>query len=291
LTPQEFCPFAVPAPQFHFVDKPLFAEGESKVWNIAKLKDRLLVIANLYLTCSHGMGSGAWYEQRTAYATREANLSDFIQAFQAVSDSDRLLSILLARYGSDLCFNLLNRLIAELVNQSGGIITIADAEKMTLGEVVERLEKPSLHRRVGNVTETAARKRGALLNGHHRVVLAVQRGLLRITGNSGAAILTSLSHLPRKPSLHLHTRAVLLGAPGERPIVDGIEKSALTLPQYDVVKALLEAGKRGLSKDELDRKSKHGDARKILKRLAESDPDWKAVIYFPGKTGGGYRIA
>jgi hypothetical protein len=44
---------------------------------------------------------------------------------------------------------------------------------------------------------------------HH--LLAVQRGLLRITGNSGAAILTSLSHLPRKPSLHLHTRAVLLG--------------------------------------------------------------------------------
>jgi len=40
----------------------------------------------------------------------------------------------------------------------------------------------------------------------------------------------------------------------------------------------------------LDRKSKHGDTRKILKRLAESDPDWKAVIHFPGKPGVGYRI-
>jgi len=64
----------------------------------------------------------------------------------------------------------------------------------------------------------------------------------------------------------------------------------LTRPQYGVVKALLEAGERGLSKDELDHKSKHGDARKILKRLAESDADWKAVIHFPGKPGVGCRI-
>jgi hypothetical protein len=85
-------------------------------------------------------------------------------------------------------------------------------------------------------------------------------------------------------------RRVVLHGPGERPIVGGAEKRPLTLPQYDVVKALLEAGERGLSKDELDRKSKHGDARKILKRLADSDADWKAVISFPGKRGGGYRI-
>jgi hypothetical protein len=84
-------------------------------------------------------------------------------------------------------------------------------------------------------------------------------------------------------------RVVLHGL-GERPIVVGVEKEPLTLPQYDVVKALLEAGERGLSKDELDRKSKRGDARKTLKRLAESDPDWKAVIHFPGKPGVGYRI-
>jgi hypothetical protein len=85
-------------------------------------------------------------------------------------------------------------------------------------------------------------------------------------------------------------RRVMLRGPGDRPIVNSVEKRPLTLAQYDVVKALLEAGERGLSKDELDRKSKHGDARRILKRLAESDSDWKAVISFPGLPGGGYRI-
>ncbi len=141
LTPQDFCPFAVPAPQFHFIGKPLFAEGESKVWDIAKLKHELLTIANWYLSCSHSMETGPWHEQRTAFGTREANLSDFIQVFQAVSDSDRFRSVVLSRYGSDLCFNLVNRLIADLVRESDGIITIARVEKMTLGEVVELLEK------------------------------------------------------------------------------------------------------------------------------------------------------
>jgi hypothetical protein len=83
---------------------------------------------------------------------------------------------------------------------------------------------------------------------------------------------------------------VVLRSPSERPSVCGEEKDRLTLAQYEVVQALLAAGERGLSKDELDRKSKRGDARKVLKRLAESDPDWKAVIHFPGKPGRGYRI-
>jgi hypothetical protein len=242
LTPQDFSPFAVPAPQFHFVGKPLFAEGESNVWDIAKLKDRLLVIANWYLTCSEGMQVGPWYEQRYAHGTREANLSDFIQTYQAVSDSDRFRSIVLARYGSDLCFNVLNRLIADLVKESDGALTIGGAEKMTLGEAVERLEKPRRATTSGPIGEPECGPR------------------------------------------------VVLRRLGERPVVGGVEKGRLTLPQYDVVKALLDAGERGLSKDDLDRKSKHGDARKILKRLAESDPDWKAVISFPDKPGGGYRI-
>jgi hypothetical protein len=72
--------------------------------------------------------------------------------------------------------------------------------------------------------------------------------------------------------------------------VCGAEQDRLTAPQYDVVKALIEAGERGLSKDELDRNSKHGDARNILKRLAKSNSIWKDVIHFAGKTGGRYRI-
>ena len=43
MNPQDnFCPFAVPAPAFHFVNKPTFAESESNVWTVATLKDRLL---------------------------------------------------------------------------------------------------------------------------------------------------------------------------------------------------------------------------------------------------------
>jgi hypothetical protein len=83
---------------------------------------------------------------------------------------------------------------------------------------------------------------------------------------------------------------VVLRGPAEGPFVLGREKRPLTLAQYDVVKALLDAGERGLSKDELDRQSGHGDARKLLKRLAALDDDWQAVIHFPGKPGGGYRI-
>jgi len=70
----------------------------------------------------------------------------------------------------------------------------------------------------------------------------------------------------------------------------GKEKPSLTTAQYDVVKALHEAGPKGLSKDELDKKSLHEDARKILKRLAEADNDWERVISFPGKAGMRYRI-
>jgi hypothetical protein len=103
-------------------------------------------------------------------------------------------------------------------------------------------------------------------------------GIVGDDGQSERAVLTKNSPL------------VVLGSRDEFPIVCGHTKGPLTRAQYDVVQALLEAGERGLSKDELDRKSKHGDARKILKRLAASDTDWKAVIHFPGKPGRGYGI-
>jgi len=53
---------------------------------------------------------------------------------------------------------------------------------------------------------------------------------------------------------------------------------------------LLEAGKNGLSKDELADKSGHGDAHRILKRLADSDDDWRSVILLAGEPGGRYRL-
>jgi hypothetical protein len=86
------------------------------------------------------------------------------------------------------------------------------------------------------------------------------------------------------------TKSVILFGRDGGPVVKGSEKSKLTNSQYDVVLALLRTGEKGLTKDELDRKSGHGDARKILKRLSERDSDWASVISFPGTTGMGYRI-
>jgi|SRR5579871_1434251 len=85
--------------------------------------------------------------------------------------------------------------------------------------------------------------------------------------------------------------SVKLGKFGDPAIVLGKVKSRiLSFAQYRVVKALLEAGEIGLSKDELDRTSGHRDARKILARLARSDPDWRAVIRMAVYPGCHYRI-
>lgn len=83
---------------------------------------------------------------------------------------------------------------------------------------------------------------------------------------------------------------IVLGRFGDVPIVRGKPKQRLTWAQYHVVKALLEAGNDGLTKNQLDSKTKRTDARKILKRLHDSDPDWAAVIHMPGIPGRHYRI-
>lgn len=83
---------------------------------------------------------------------------------------------------------------------------------------------------------------------------------------------------------------IILSGPGKPVIVRGKEKRPLTEAQYDVIEVLLAAGPQGLNKDELPRKSKHGDAVRVLGRIADIDADWKSVIGLAGKTGGGYRI-
>jgi hypothetical protein len=88
---------------------------------------------------------------------------------------------------------------------------------------------------------------------------------------------------PRPPS-------VVLSGRGKPPVVRGKPKPVLTFARDNVVTALLEAGDGGLSKDELEERSGHRDARGILRRLAASDPDWAAVISFPGTTGRRYRL-
>ncbi|NLY02216.1 MAG: hypothetical protein GXY83_39530 [Rhodopirellula sp.] len=86
------------------------------------------------------------------------------------------------------------------------------------------------------------------------------------------------------------SQLVKLFGPGEEPEVNGKRKPILTAARYDTVQALVEAGETGLTKDQLDHKSGHTDARKLLKALADGDADWAEVILFPGTPGKGYRI-
>jgi hypothetical protein len=84
--------------------------------------------------------------------------------------------------------------------------------------------------------------------------------------------------------------SVELRGQGKPPLVLGKEKKVLTFQRYNVILALLEAGSGGLNKDDIETKSGHADARKILQRLSESDPDWATVIQLAGVTGGRYRV-
>ncbi len=65
---------------------------------------------------------------------------------------------------------------------------------------------------------------------------------------------------------------IVLGKSGDEPIVRGKAKSRLTVPRYNVIKALFCAGDNGLTGDDLVTKSGHGGAVNVLKSLAKSDP-------------------
>jgi hypothetical protein len=83
---------------------------------------------------------------------------------------------------------------------------------------------------------------------------------------------------------------VTLGSLDDFVWVNRLKKPPLSAAKYRVVRALVDAGAPGLSKGQLDDRSGCTDARKHLKELAAGDPDWKAVIIFPGKSWGRYRI-
>ena len=76
------------------------------------------------------------------------------------------------------------------------------------------------------------------------------------------------------------SKQVKLFGRGERPMVKNKYKPPLSSAAYDVVYTLIQAGDAGLTKDKLDTESGHGDARKTMKRLADRDCDWKAVLAF-----------
>ena len=84
--------------------------------------------------------------------------------------------------------------------------------------------------------------------------------------------------------------SVILNAPHEEVLVNGKPKKPLTVPRFNVIKALLAVWPGSLTKDELVANSTCGDARGILNRMLLDDPDWRAVIVMAKGTGGGYRL-
>jgi hypothetical protein len=84
--------------------------------------------------------------------------------------------------------------------------------------------------------------------------------------------------------------AVVLGGPNDNPRVRGKPKPLLTSARYAVVKALVDAGEAGLSKGELENRSKKSDAVKCLRSLRKTDPDWSEAILMAGGPWGRYRI-
>ena len=86
------------------------------------------------------------------------------------------------------------------------------------------------------------------------------------------------------------SKQVQLYGPGEKPKVNGKYKKTLTAKRYNTVQALIQAGENGLTKDELDKKSGHTEARKALADMAKKHADWGAAIIMPQETGKRYRI-
>ena len=83
---------------------------------------------------------------------------------------------------------------------------------------------------------------------------------------------------------------VILRGRSDQPTVNGKKKARLTLPQFRVLTSLKEAGDNGLSSKELTKESRHEDAVRILKRLRQSDPDWRSVIQLAGEPWGRYSL-
>jgi hypothetical protein len=84
------------------------------------------------------------------------------------------------------------------------------------------------------------------------------------------------------------SRRVILYGMREAPVVKGKEKPILTPAQYKLVKALIDTGDAGLTKSALEPIST--DFWHALNKLKKNDPDWDAVIHFPGPGGRGYWI-
>jgi len=86
-------------------------------------------------------------------------------------------------------------------------------------------------------------------------------------------------------------KSIILQGMGKPVVVLGKNKPPISDASYHAVSALLKAGEIGLSKDELDRECGASDSRKLLRKLCDSDPEWRTVILMPGARGKRYRVA
>ena len=92
-----------------------------------------------------------------------------------------------------------------------------------------------------------------------------------------------------QPLARSWSEPVVLGGPGDNPVVLGNPKPPLTKLRRRLIEALLAAGRAGLSLAALQNIC--GSPRKVLKTLRGGDPDWRQVIHFPGtRSKGGYWV-
>ena len=78
-----------------------------------------------------------------------------------------------------------------------------------------------------------------------------------------------------------------MGGGHNQPIVNGKRKAKLGSTTGNLILDLVNAGKRGMDKSDIERITPA--ARKTLRQLRE-DRDWKKVIKMPGKAGRKYRV-
>jgi len=90
---------------------------------------------------------------------------------------------------------------------------------------------------------------------------------------------------PHLPFATIAARVILKGR-GEAPIVEGTPVPRLTSSQFNVVKALIDAGEEGLSWAEITRHK--ADAVKTLKRLVRTQPHWAPFFNLAEKRGARY---
>ncbi|MFQ5734468.1 MAG: hypothetical protein ACE5KM_21240 [Planctomycetaceae bacterium] len=176
--------------------------------------------------------------------------------------------------------------------------TIAEGlgiDSRPLQELGQELETLTSDNDVETIPPVEMREQGFLTLGRIKSVMQnrISDGLAnhgRATGAVETLGAVPSNRIPTGPEPAASSTMVFLYTRNDGPVVRGNEKQKLTVAQYDVVLALLKAGETGLTKDTLDKKSGHTDARKILKRLTKKDDDWDAAIPFPGGSGKGYRI-